>query len=60
MTARRHKLNSSPLESPTEQLLLVAVTVEHKPSARAGQIWQAGARLPATRSLPPRGRITLH
>jgi hypothetical protein len=60
MTTRKHKLDFPPLECPTERLQLVPVTVEHKPSARAGRSWQADARLPVTRTLPPRGKITLH
>ena len=60
MTTRKHKLDFPPLEWPTEQLQLVAVTVEHKPPAPAGQIRQADTKLPMTRSLPRRGKDTLH
>ena len=61
MTTRKPKPPFSPLiELPTEQLQLVAVTVEHKPPARTGQNWQAETELPVGGSLPHRGKITLH
>jgi hypothetical protein len=61
MTTRKPKPTISPLiELPTEQLQLVAVTVEHKAPARAGQNWQAETELPVARSLPLRAKITLH
>jgi hypothetical protein len=63
MTTRKPKPNPNPsplIEVPTEQLQLVAVTVEHKAPARAGQNWQAETELPVTRSLPHPGKITLH
>jgi hypothetical protein len=61
MTMRKPKPTDSPLiELPTEQLQLVAVTVEHKAPACAGQNWQAETELPVVRSLPHRGKITLH
>jgi hypothetical protein len=62
MTTRKPKPKPaySPLiEWPTEQLQLVPVTIEHKPSTRAAQPRQVDTELPPARSLP-RGRITLH
>ena len=60
MITRKRKLILPSLESPTERLQLVAATVEYKPPAPASQVWRADAKLPVTRSLPPRGKITLH
>jgi hypothetical protein len=60
MTTRKPKPKPaySP-DRPTEQLQLVPVTIEHKPSTRAAQPWQVDTEPPAARSLP-QGRITLH
>jgi hypothetical protein len=61
MTTRKPKPTFPPLiELLTEQLQLMPVTVEHKAPARAGQIWPAETELPVARSLPHRGKITLH
>jgi hypothetical protein len=59
MTTRKPKPTFSPLiEWPTEQLQLVAVTVDHKVPARAGETRQIETQL--SRSLPQLGKVTLH
>ena len=61
MTTRKPKSICSPLiELPIQQLQLVRATVEHKAPPRAGRNWQAETELPVVRSLPRRGKITLH
>jgi hypothetical protein len=59
MTVRKPKSTlASIMELPAEKLQLATVTVEQKP-AHGGQGRQA-TELPAARSLPLRGKITLH
>jgi hypothetical protein len=60
MTTRKPKPTSpSLIEWPAEQLQLAIVTVDQKTPARAGRTCEA-TEIPATRSLPRRGKITLH
>jgi hypothetical protein len=62
MTTRKPKpkRSYSPLiESPTEQIQLVAVTVEKTP-AHAGEAWHLGTDRPMAWSSPERGKTTLH
>jgi hypothetical protein len=60
MTTRKTKPNfPSMIELPTELLKLATVTVEQKALDRATQICQP-TEAPAGRSLPHRGKITLH
>jgi hypothetical protein len=62
MTTRKPKPAISPLfeEWPTEQLQLMPVSADRKTPARGNQNWPAQAELPRIRSLPNRGKITLH
>lgn len=60
MTTRKPKPTfPSEIELQLEQLRLQTVTVEPKASARNARSSQVRQR-PAARSLPHRGRITLH
>lgn len=64
MTTRKPKPAPSPLieliELSTEQLQLMPVTVEHKAPPRPGRSWERGTEVLVLRSLPQRGKNTLH
>jgi hypothetical protein len=60
MTTRKPKPTlPSMIEWPAERLQLAIVTVDQKTPARAGRTC-ATTEIPATRSLPRRGKVTLH
>jgi hypothetical protein len=60
MTTRKPKPTfPSEIELPAERLRLATVTVEPKTSARYARNSRVKLR-PASRSLPARGKITLH
>jgi hypothetical protein len=62
MITRKPKPAISPLieEQPSEQLQLMPVSADRKTPARGYQDWPAQTELPVSRSLPNRGRITIH
>jgi hypothetical protein len=60
MTTRKPKPTlSSMIELPAERLQLATVTVDQKTPARAGRTCET-TEIPAARSLPRRGKVTLH
>jgi hypothetical protein len=64
MTTRKPKPAPSPLieliELSAEQLQLVSVTAEPKAPPRARPIWNTRTDVPVLRTLPTRGKNTLH
>jgi hypothetical protein len=62
MTTRKPKPAISPLieTQPTEQLQLMPVSADRKTPARGYQNWPAQIELPVSRSLPNRGKTTIH
>jgi hypothetical protein len=62
MTTRKPRPAISPLieELPTEQLQLMPVSADRKTPARVYQNWAAQTKLPVSRSLPDREKITIH
>jgi hypothetical protein len=60
MTTRKPKPDlPAMIELPAERLQLATVTVDQKTPARGGRT-SAATEFPATRSLPGRGKVTLH
>jgi hypothetical protein len=62
MTTRKPKPAISPLieAQSTEQLQLMPVSADRKTPARGYQNWPAQTELPASCSLPNRGKTTIH